>query len=260
MAIPFQGRSEEPVSPYVNALPGLPQYPNTGTAAGVVASGDAANLLGGAPVPTEEEVDNACGCSGAGIQNEVSGIPAKLIFAGHAFIIEPEDKEALPEVTFGFSGENDIRQAIEDLKSYIQKNNINVTNQDSFAFFQEVELLGEDSPVMVQIQESRNAGLPVDMSILEMEMFNVKRRDIISFKNFLKVPEKAGEAVMATGGLDKNKKKYLVDFTHEISRDPLFSHPQYDLTYDMLEKSKGAKPKKNEPRFKSPDGLAFQGR
>ena len=40
-------------------------------------------------------------------------------------------------------------------------------------------------------------------------MFNVQRRDLISFDDFVKSPEKAGELVQAPkGGFTKNKKKY----------------------------------------------------
>jgi len=73
--------------------------------------------------------------------------------------------------------------------------------------------------------------------INEMEMFNIKRRDIISFKEFSKSYDNVTK-ITKPG----DKKAVLKPWIHEIKRLDMFSHEAFDPTYDMLDKAKGKKP------------------
>lgn len=70
----------------------------------------------------------------------------------------------------------------------------------------------------------------------EMEMFNIKRREIISFKDFAKAYDKVTD--VHKPGTHKTLKPYI----HEIKRLDIFGHEAFDPTYDMLDKAKGKKP------------------
>lgn len=76
----------------------------------------------------------------------------------------------------------------------------------------------------------------------EMEMFNVKRRDIMSFKEFSKIYDKVTD--VHKPGTHKTLKPYI----NEIERLDLFGHEAFDPTYDMLDKAKGKKPKSETNR------------
>ena len=80
--------------------------------------------------------------------------------------------------------------------------------------------------------------------ILEMDLFDVTRRDLISFKDFLKSTERIQ---------NPPKRNYLKGFTREIKRHKLFTHPTFDSTYDAIEKSQTReKVKKEKPEGWNP--------
>jgi len=70
----------------------------------------------------------------------------------------------------------------------------------------------------------------------EMEMFNIKRREIMSYKEFIKIYDKV------TDVHKPNTHDTLKPYIHEIKRLDMFKHEAFDPTYDMLDKSKGKKP------------------
>jgi len=69
-----------------------------------------------------------------------------------------------------------------------------------------------------------------------MELFDVKRRDLISFDAFVKSHEKVTETPEFKEWAD-NKDAKLRPFMRHIDRDTTFSHDAFDSTYDMLRKS-----------------------
>ena len=76
----------------------------------------------------------------------------------------------------------------------------------------------------------------------EMEMFNIKRREIMSFKEFAKAYDKVTD--VHKPGTHKTLKPYI----HEIKRLDMFGHEAFDPTYDMLDKAKGKKPSSGQNR------------
>lgn len=86
-----------------------------------------------------------------------------------------------------------------------------------------------------------------------MEMFNVHRRDILDFDNYmdLKKPGFGGPnsaiGLRDVKGKTINKKPKLDKYQRTVERDPIFSHPVYDPTYkamthDLVYKQEGKKP------------------
>lgn len=86
-----------------------------------------------------------------------------------------------------------------------------------------------------------------------MEMFNVHRRDILDFDNYmdLKKPGFGGPAsaiaLRDAKGKKLNKNPKLDKYQRTVERDPAFSHPVYDPTYkamthDLVYKQDGKKP------------------
>lgn len=68
-----------------------------------------------------------------------------------------------------------------------------------------------------------------------MEMFDVKRRDITSFEDYLKERDNLTRLIPATGkGSIPEKDKPLKQYIREISRHPLFNHPTFDNNYFAL--------------------------
>ena len=118
-------------------------------------------------------------------------------------------------IKFKFDMEcNSLNYAIEKLKLHVKENSLIVLNKESLKLFAE----------KMTINGSK---------VFEMEMFDVKRRDLISFKDFLKIPEKAGKII--ENGKKKDKDKVLKEFTREIERSPMFSSPNYDPTYRAID-------------------------
>jgi hypothetical protein len=73
-----------------------------------------------------------------------------------------------------------------------------------------------------------------------MEMFNVHRRDIMDFDNYmdLKKPGFGGpssaKAFRDNSGKKINKDPRLAEYQRTVERDPLFSHPVYNPTYKAM--------------------------
>lgn len=84
----------------------------------------------------------------------------------------------------------------------------------------------------------------------EMEVFNIKRRDIISFKEFAKAHEVASKLIKSGKIKDAPLKEYL----HKIERIDIFGHPSFDSTYNMLDKAQGKKVK--DPTI-GPQGVLY---
>jgi len=75
-------------------------------------------------------------------------------------------------------------------------------------------------------------------------MFNVKRRDITSFEDYLKERDNLLRIIPANGkGAVKEKDRVLKQYIREVSRHPLFSHPTFDNNYTAL----GIKQAENKP-------------
>jgi len=86
-----------------------------------------------------------------------------------------------------------------------------------------------------------------------MEMFNVNRRDILNFDNYmdLKKPGFGGPAsarqLKDARGRRVNPNPKLKEYQRVVERDPMFSHPHYNSTYkamthDLVYKQEGKKP------------------
>ena len=86
-----------------------------------------------------------------------------------------------------------------------------------------------------------------------MEMFNVHRRDILSFDNYmdLKKPGFGGPAsarpLKDARGRRVNPNPKLSEYQRVVERDPAFAHPHYNSTYkamthDVVYKQEGKKP------------------
>lgn len=82
--------------------------------------------------------------------------------------------------------------------------------------------------------------------LLEMEMFDINRRDITSFEDFKKAHEDAGFAQE----LDKDRKPAkLQEYQRRIKRHSSFNHPTWDSTYKGL----GIKGEVNKTKVKKND-------
>lgn len=159
-------------------------------------------------------------------------INANVVFIGKTFMIVHENKDT-KNVIFRFNDAGDAQATIDAMKKHINENNINVLNASSYVFFDESQ---ENSKPINESKEFFE-----DESLLEMEMFNVKRRDIMSLKEFMKTTENASKLIAGKGDISKNKKGYLKEFTRKITRDKLFMHPIYDSTYMAIDISQGKK-------------------
>lgn len=93
--------------------------------------------------------------------------------------------------------------------------------------------------VVKNINEALNTHkiLKESFMLLEMDLFDVRRRDILSFKDFTKACDNVHNLQPKKG-----QKNYLKGYTREITRHKLFTHPSFDSTYGAVEKSQ-AKPK-----------------
>ena len=166
-------------------------------------------------------------------KEQMNKIPANLVLAGSYFMLIHEGD--YPDVTFGFTNASDIQETIDRLKKYVDDNNVEVLNRASFKLFNEIEMVEESTPI------NENKNFIKDPMLLEMEMFNVKRRDIMSFADFTKAPENASKLIKGKGDLAKNEKGYLKEYTRKIQRDPIFGHPVFDSTYRVVDISQGKK-------------------
>jgi hypothetical protein len=86
-----------------------------------------------------------------------------------------------------------------------------------------------------------------------MEMFNVHRRDIMDFDNYmdLKKPGFGGpssaKAFRDNSGKKVNKDPRLAEYQRVVNRDPAFSHPVYDPTYKAMTHDLVYKQEKKKP-------------
>ena len=84
-------------------------------------------------------------------------------------------------------------------------------------------------------------------------MFNVHRRDIMDFDNYmdLKKPGFGGpnsaKALRDNSGKKVNKDPRLAEYQRVVSRDPAFSHPVYDPTYKAMTHDLVYKQEKKKP-------------
>lgn len=86
-----------------------------------------------------------------------------------------------------------------------------------------------------------------------MEMFNVHRRDIMNFDNYmdLKKPGFGGpnsaKAFRDNSGKKVNRDPRLAEYQRVVNRDPAFSHPVYDPTYKAMTHDLVYKQEKKKP-------------
>ena len=153
---------------------------------------------------------------------------ANLMYYGRAFYVTfvNEDKE---DLVFPYEKAAGAYDAVQALLKTVNEQNINILNSGAFKFF--------EGPV----EELRNINESLseeDEALMEYEMFNVTRRDVTSFADFLKNAKNVSNVVKT--GNDLSSRKFQVGFMHEIKRDPTFKHPAFDNLY----KSFGEKDKK----------------
>lgn len=155
-------------------------------------------------------------------------IDANLLYAGTAFYVQFVD-EGKEDLVFKYENASEMGATVANLLKAVNEQNINVINKDSFRFF--------EGPMdeLVNINENLD---PEAVALLEFEMFNVTRRDVVSFADFMKNAKNITKIVAS--GKDLAKRKFQQGFTHEIKRDATFKHPAFDNLY----KSFGTKNKK----------------
>lgn len=158
---------------------------------------------------------------------------ASILYAGNAFYLQFLN-ENTEDLVFSYADPKDIKNAVRALVETIKRENIYVVNGDTFKFMQDN---GIES-----IMES--AEYAEDVELLEFEMFDVKRRDIMSFKDFLKSAGNASDAVES--GADLPNRKYQLGFMHEIKRNPLFKHPAFDNLFKSFGERDEKKRKEDE--------------
>lgn len=166
---------------------------------------------------------------------------ANLLYAGNAFYVQfvTEGKE---DLVFEYENIAQIGLTVASMLSTIKHDNINILNQDSFKFF------NESIDNLLDINESYNVTgesmSPEQEAMLEFEMFDVTRRDITSFSDFLK---KAGDIRnVVQSGKDLGSRKFQLGLMHEIQRDPTFKHPAFDNLYKSFGEKDPKKRKEQE--------------
>jgi hypothetical protein len=140
--------------------------------------------------------------------------------------------EGREDLVFTYDTPDRAHDTVKTMLSAISEQKINIVNKESYRFFNEP---------MDKIQGINESASPEDEALLEYEMFNVNRRDVTSFSDFLKKAE--DYRTVTPSGKDLNHRKFQLGFMHEIQRDPTFKHPAFDSLY----KSFGTKdPKKRK--------------
>lgn len=153
---------------------------------------------------------------------------ATILYAGRSFYVQFENAEK-EDLVFTYENTSQVGTTVSALLAAINEQSINILNKDSFKFFQSA---------MSELSAVNESLTPEDEALLEFEMFNVTRRDVVSFADFLKNAKNASELVKS--GKDLPTRKFQLGFMHEIQRDPTFKHPAFDSHY----KSFGTKDKK----------------
>ena len=161
-------------------------------------------------------------------------IDANLLYAGNSFYVQFVD-ESRQDMVFSYDEISSIGTTVDTLLTAIKENNINILNGDSFKFF------SEPMDSISAINESMN---PNAEALLEFEMFNVTRRDITSFSDFIKKAKDITKVV--TSGKDLSGRKFQQGFMHEIKRDSLFKHPAFDNLYKSFGEKDEKKRKEQE--------------
>lgn len=144
---------------------------------------------------------------------------ANLLYVGRAFYVQFLD-ESREDLVFAYENPAQIYSTVNQMLEVIEREEINIVNKGSYKFFE--EKLDESR----QLNESMS---DADEALLEFEMFDVKRRDVVSFAEFLK--NAANYNKVTPSGKDLPSRKFELGFMHEINRDPLFSHPAFDNLY-----------------------------
>lgn len=144
---------------------------------------------------------------------------ANLLYVGRAFYVQFLD-ESTEDLVFAYENPAQIYSKVNEMLGAIERDGINIINKESYKFFS--EKLDETR----QLNESMSEE---DEALLEFEMFDVKRRDVVSFAEFLKNAENYSK--VTPSGKDLPNRKFELGFMHEIKRDPLFKHPAFDNLY-----------------------------
>jgi hypothetical protein len=86
-----------------------------------------------------------------------------------------------------------------------------------------------------------------------MEMFNVKRRDILDFDNYMDLKKSgfggpsSAKAYRDSSGKKLNKNPKLDGYQRVVTRDPAFGHSHYDSTYKAVTNDLVYKQEKKKP-------------
>jgi hypothetical protein len=144
---------------------------------------------------------------------------ANLLYVGRAFYVQFLD-ESREDLVFAYETPAQIYSTVNEMLEVISAEGINIVNKESYKFFN--EKLDENR----QLNESMTSE---EEALLEFEMFDVKRRDVVSFADFLK--NAANYNKVTPSGKDLQNRKFELGFMHEIQRDPLFKHPAFDNLY-----------------------------
>ena len=161
-------------------------------------------------------------------------IDAHLLYAGRAFYVKYID-EKKEDTVFSYENPSKAYDTVHSLLKFLGENNINILNSESFKFF--------ESPIE-EIKSMNESLSEEDEALMEFEMFNVTRRDITSFSDFLKKSKDITKVVKS--GTDLASRKFQLGYMHEVQRNPLFSHPAFDNLYKSFGEKNKAKREESE--------------
>lgn len=140
-------------------------------------------------------------------------IQATLVYVNSSLIICPLD-ESVKEEVFSAETTMELIKKIPALLARVNEGNFEIVNSDSYSFFSEPEKFSADAITKLNESVKRTGTIGELGSLLEFEMFNVKRKDIMSFKEFLKCAAAASQ--IETTGRGMGKRKFQQGLFREI--------------------------------------------
>lgn len=159
---------------------------------------------------------------------------ATLTYAGRSFYIDFIE-EGRESIVFSYDTPTQAYDTLTRMLSTINERGINIVNRESYKFF------SEPFENLRSINENLSEE---DEALLEYEMFNVNRRDVTSFADFLKKSQDLH--TITKSGNDLPKRKFQLGFMHEIQRDETFKHPAFDSLYKSFGEKDPKKRKEQE--------------
>ena len=127
--------------------------------------------------------------------------------------------EAISEVVVSADNTTDLVKKIPELLGLIESGNYEIVNRDSYSFFDEPDKFS--AVEIAKINEMLGAENADSLeSILEFEMFNVKRRDLMNFKEFMKCAQDCSKTEQT--GKNTGKRQFQQGLFRKIEVHPHF--------------------------------------